>query len=314
MSDAVSDRRGVTILGIYVTDLAFRAGSMPAIGETVAGSAFAMGPGGKGSNQAIAAARAGARVSFISRVGRDSFGDGALALWRAEGIESLVQQDANDATGAAFIYVNEQTGENAIIVAPCVAMKIDRSDVQAAAGHIASAAVFMTQLEQSAQAALLGLEIARAADTLTIFNPAPALPFEESVYRLCDFITPNEHEAAALTGLAVNSVAQARLAGDVLLDKGVGCAVITLGEQGVLLHSRAQSVHIAALRAGTVVDTAGAGDAFNGGFAAALAEGKSALEAARFGNAVAALSVTRAGTAPAMPRRGEVLSLLDGKP
>jgi ribokinase len=234
-----------------------------------------------------------------------------MTLWKSEGIVPLVQQVSNDATGAAFIYVNETTGENAIIVAPCVALKIDELDVQAAAASIENACVFMTQLEQSAKAARRGLEIARAAKTITVFNPAPALPFDAAIYPLCDFITPNEIEAAILTGIAVTNLAQARLAGDALLAKGVGCALITLGAQGVLLHSKAMSVHLPALHAGDVLDTTGAGDAFNGGFATAISEGASATDAARFGTAVAAISVTRAGTAPSMPYRAEVQALLD---
>jgi ribokinase len=301
---------GVAILGIYVADLAFRASRLPGVGETIAGSGFAVGPGGKGSNQAVAAARAGARVSFVSRIGRDTFGEAAIALWQKEGIAPRVVQDDTGATGAAFIYVNERNGENAIIVVPGAAALIGVADVEAAADAIRDARVFMTQLEQPAAAAQRGLAIARDAGTLTVFNPAPALPFDDAVYALCDYITPNEHEAAALTGLPVGTLDEARRAGDALLARGVGCALITLGAQGALLHDATQSVHIPPLNAGPVRETTGAGDAFNGGFAAALAGGASALEAARFATAVAAISVTRAGTAPSMPQRHEIDELL----
>nr|WP_315236412.1 ribokinase [uncultured Albidiferax sp.] len=305
-----TSQHGVTVLGIYVADLAFRAAGLPGIGETVAGSTFAMGPGGKGSNQAVAAARAGGKVTFISKLGKDAFGDAALALWAQEGITTQVSQLADAATGAAFIFVQETTGDNAIIVSPGAAAHIHVSDVEAAASAIQGARVFMTQLEQSAAAAQRGLEIARAAGTTTIFNPAPALAFDDAVYALCDYITPNEHEAAALTGLPIGNLEQARKAGDALLAKGVGCALITLGAHGALLHSAQESVHIPPFEAGRVVETAGAGDAFNGGFATALAEGASPRAAARFGSAVAAISVTRAGTAPSMPTRAEVDALL----
>jgi ribokinase len=310
MTASSNPQSGVAILGIYVADLAFRASRMPSVGETIAGSGFAVGPGGKGSNQAVAAARAGARVVFISRIGRDTFGDAAIALWKKEGITPRVVQDDAVATGAAFIFVNDRNGENAVIVVPGAAALISVTNVEAAADAICAARVFLTQLEQPAAAAHRALAIARAAGTLTVFNPAPAVPFDAAVYALCDYITPNEHEAAALTGMAVNSIDDARRAGDALLSRGAGCALITLGAQGALLHDAAQSVHIPALNAGSVIETTGAGDAFNGGFAAALADGATALEAARFATAVAAISVTRAGTAPSMPQRHEIDALL----
>ncbi|WP_018181945.1 ribokinase [Kaistia granuli] len=305
-------RRGVAILGIFVADLAFRAGRMPGIGETIAGSGFKMGPGGKGSNQAVAAARAGAPVTFLSKVGKDAFGAIALDTWRAEGIVARVAELDDQPTGAAFIYVNDQSGENAIIVVPGAAATIGAGDVEAAADAIRAAAVFITQLEQPVAAARRGLEIARAAGVTTIFNPAPAEPFDDALYALCDYVTPNESEASFLTGVAVTDLASARRAGDAFLDKGVGTALITLGEAGVLLHSRDGSTHVPAMAPGPVVETAGAGDAFNGGFAAALARGADPVEAARFGCAVAGISVTRAGTAPSMPYLAEVEALLAG--
>ncbi len=302
--------RGVAILGIFVADLAFRAARMPAIGETLAGSGFKMGPGGKGSNQAVAAARAGADVTFISRIGRDDFGTVALQTWKAEGIVAAVQQSDDLPTGAAFIYVNELTGENAIIVVPGAAAAISVEDIERVADTIRGSAIFVTQLEQPVAAALRGLEIARAAGVTTIFNPAPAEPVPDAIYALCDYVTPNETEASLLTGVTVASIDDARRAGDVFLRKGARNALITLGENGSLLHGGGASLHIPPYSAGPVVETAGAGDAFNGGFAAALARGASPEEAARFGSAVAGISVTRPGTAPSMPYLAEVQSLL----
>jgi ribokinase len=302
--------RGVAILGIFVADLAFRAARMPAIGETVAGSGFQMGPGGKGSNQAVAAARAGAAVTFISKTGTDDFAAVADATWEREGISVRVQRDASRPTGAAFIYVNELTGENAIIVVPGAAAAITPADVDAAADAIREAAVFVTQLEQPIAAARRGLEVARAANVLTVLNPAPAAELDDDIYPLCDFVTPNETEASLLTGVQVESIDAARRAGDILLEKGVGTAIITLGEAGALLHGRDQSILLPAFNAGRVVETAGAGDAFNGAFAAALASGLSPPEAARFGCAAAGISVTRAGTAPSMATLEEVQALL----
>ncbi len=303
-------KQGVAILGIFVADLAFRAGRMPTIGETIAGSGFAMGPGGKGSNQAVAAARAGAKVSFISRIGADDFGAVARATWQREGIVARVVDDASRPTGAAFIYVNDTTGENAIIVVPGAAAAITAEDVSTVADAITGAAVFVTQLEQPVAAAQRGLEIARQGGVTTIFNPAPAEPVPDALYTLCDYVTPNESEAALLTGIAVTSLDDARRAGDVFLGRGVGTALITLGENGALLHSRSQSLHVPAFNAGSVVETAGAGDAFNGGFAAALARGEPPDRAARFASALAGISVTRPGTAPSMPMLAEVEALL----
>jgi len=300
----------VVILGIYVTDLAFRAERMPLLGETVAGSAFAMGPGGKGSNQAVAAARAGADVVFCTRIGNDAFGKIAQATWAAEGITSRASVIDDIATGAAHIYVDENTGGNAIIVAAGAAGTLGPDDVDAIEADIANAAVFVTQLEQPIPAAKRGLELARKHGVTTVFNPAPALALDDDIYPLCDYITPNETEAAALTGLAVKSVDDARRAADVLLSKGARAAIITLGEAGALLHSANESVLVPAFECGRVVETAGAGDGFTGGFAAALARGDSALDAVRFGCALASISVTRPGTAPSMPRLDEINALL----
>lgn len=300
----------VAILGVFVADLAFRAGRMPGIGETISGSGFKMGPGGKGSNQSVAAARLGADVTLISKIGRDEFGTVAKATWEKEGIRAEVAEVADQPTGAAFIFVDEVSGDNAIIVVPGAAATLMPADIDAAADAIRGAAVFVTQLEQPADTAERGLQVARRAGVITIFNTAPAEPFDDRLYPLCDYVTPNENEAKLLTGISVENVDEARKAGDVFLAKGVGAALITLGEAGALLHTKDQSTLVPAFKAGPVVETTGAGDAFNGGFAVALARGMAPLDAVRFGNAVAGISVTRAGTAPSMPSMAEVEALL----
>jgi ribokinase len=303
-------QQGVCILGIFVADLAFMGDRMPKIGETIAGSGFKMGPGGKGSNQSVAAARAGAKVTFISKIGRDTFGEVAQKTWAAEGIKAEVGISDQDPTGVAFIYVNDKTGENAIIVYPGAAGTLSPADVDAHAASIRGAKVFVTQLEQPVAAAQRGLEIARAAGVTTVFNPAPAERFPDAFYPLCDYIAPNESEAAAIVGFQLDSMDAARRAGDAILAKGAKNALITLGERGALLHSKSGSVHVPAVSAGSVIDTAGAGDAFVGGFAAAIANGVAPAEAVRFGCTVAGISVTRRGTAPAMPSRAEIDALL----
>ena len=304
--------RPVAILGTFVADLTFVAGRVPAMGETMLGEDFRIGPGGKGSNQAVAARRAGADVLLVAKLGRDDFGDMARKLYAAEGISARHLIDAAEQpTGAAWIFVDSRSGENAIIIVAGAGGAITPAEVEAAAEGIAGAAVFMTQMEVPSMAAARGLEIARESGVTTVFNPAPAAPFPESVYASVDFLTPNETEAAMLTGVPVRDLDQAEAAADRFLAKGVGAAVITLGERGAFVKSRTVRAHVPAFDAGAVVETTGAGDAFNGAFAAALAEGAAALEAVRFGCAAGALSVTRAGTAPSMPRRPEIETLLD---
>jgi ribokinase len=298
--------RPVVILGVFVADTAYRAARQPRLGETVLGESFALGPGGKGSNQAVAAARAGADVTMITRLGRDTFADMALATWAAAGVTPAVTHDPASYTGAAYIFIEAATGNNAIIVAPGAAGLISESDIDAQAARIAGAGVFVTQLEQPLPAALRGLQIAREAGVTTILNPAPAATLPPGMLALCDYVTPNESEAEALTGLPVTTIAEAEEAARALRAMGAGAAIITLGDKGALFHDGQVFVHVPAIDAGPVVETTGAGDAFNGGLAAALAEGMDPVAAVRFGCATAGISVTRPGTAPAMPSRAEI--------
>lgn len=307
-------RRPVVILGIFVADTAYRALRLPRIGETLLGEGFALGPGGKGSNQAVAAALAGGDAHLVTRLGRDAFADMARAIWTRAGVRPAVIEDAESYTGAAFIFVDDASGDNAIIVCPGAAARLSPTDVEANRALIAGAGVFVTQLEQPVAAARCGLEIARAAGVTTILNPAPAAPLDDALLALCDYVTPNETEAEALTGLPVTSIAEAETAAGALLLRGAGAVIITLGERGALYRDDAQTRHVPAITAGPVVETTGAGDAFNGGFAAALAEGRAVIEAIRFGSATAGLSVTRPGTAASMPARFEIDALLARAP
>jgi len=300
----------IVILGIFVADTAYRADRMPKMGETILGRTFALGPGGKGSNQAVAAAMAGGKTHFITRLGKDDFAAIARSTWDRAGVLPEVTEDADSYTGAAFIFLEEATGNNAIIVSPGAAARITPEDLEAKADLIRGASVFVTQLEQPIPAARRGLEIARAAGVRTILNPAPAAELDDALLGLCDFVTPNESEAEALTGISVTSVADAEKAADALLARGVGAVVITLGGNGALYRDRERSVHVPVISAGPVVETTGAGDAFNGGFAVALSEGRDVVDAVRFGCATAGISVTRPGTAPAMPTRAEIEALL----
>lgn len=305
-------RKPVIVLGVFVADTAYRAARQPKMGETVLGNSFALGPGGKGSNQAIAAARAGADAHIITRLGDDAFGQLARDSWNWAGVTPAVSTHKDGYTGAAYIFIEEATGNNAIIVSPGVAADLCKADIDAQADLIRGAGLFMTQLEQPVETAHHALALARAAGVTTILNPAPAAPLPEGMLGLCDIVTPNESEAEALTGLPVVTVADAEKAADWLLEAGAGTAIITLGAQGVFVKNADLCAHVPAMAPGPVVETTGAGDAFNGGLAAALAEGQDLLAAARLGCATAGLSVTRAGTARSMPDRAEIEALLGG--
>jgi len=306
-----TDKRWLTVLGSFIADLTVRAPSLPAWGETVLGAGFTVGAGGKGSNQAVAAARLGARVCFITKLGRDAFGDLARATWRADGIDTaFVTESPGRGTGAAAVIVHADHGENAIVVDPGSAMQLTVADVEAAAARIAQSAVFMAQLEVPRDVLARGLSVAHAAGVVTILNPAPALPLADALFAYCDYLTPNETEAAALAGFPVASVADAERAAAALQARGARCVIVTLGARGALVKTPALTMHVPAMDAGPVVETTGAGDAFNGALAVALSEGAAVLDATRFACAAAGISVTRAGTSAAMPTRAEVDALL----
>ncbi len=305
----------VFVLGSFAVDTVYRAPRIPASGETLIGSGFFLGPGGKGSNQAVAAARAGAQATFLTAIGRDHFADLARTLWRAEGINDSLVKMTEEPTGAAAILIDETTGANAIIVASGACGTLSREDVDGAERDIQKAAVFAVQLEVPMIAVLRGLQIARGAGVTTVLNPAPVpldgLPSE--LLPLVDYLIPNETEAGQLTGLPVDTWDQAKRAARRLLDRGCGHVIVTLGERGSLLCGRqGEPVQIPAWNPGAVVDTTGAGDSFCGAFAVLLAEGQSAETAARFASLAAGLSVTQHGAALSMPHRRDIDRLLGG--
>ena len=302
--------KDIVILGVFVADTAYRASRQPQIGETIIGNEFSLGPGGKGSNQAVAAALAGGNVHFISRLGKDDFATMAISLWEKSGITPHVTQYSDSYTGAAYIFIEDKTGNNAIIVSPGAAANINDDDITANKELIQGSRVFMTQLEQSLDAAGTALSFAKDGGAITILNPAPAQPLGENILKLCDFVTPNEIEAEQITGTPVKSINDAEIAADKLLEKGASAAVITLGEQGALFKDNNQIIHQPSYEVGPVVETTGAGDAFNGGLAVALAEEMPIDKALRFACATASISVTRQGTAPSMPNRHEIDTLI----
>jgi ribokinase len=301
----------IVVMGIFAADLIFHTPKLPAWTETVIGSGFAIGPGGKGSNQAIATARLGAPVEFLAKTGRDNFGDMARGIYAREGVGTRFLQDSADLpTGAAAIIIDDKAAENAIIVVPGAAAALTTQEIDQAAETIGSAAVFLTQLETPLPLVVHALRLARAKGVTTILNPAPATALSAEILALVDILTPNETEAAMLSGLPVTNTAEAEAAADALIARGAGSVVITLGEKGALLRRNGETVLAPAVKAGKLVDTTGAGDSFNAGIAVALSEGRSMAEALRFACAVAGLKVTRAGAGAGMPHRAEVDALL----
>ena len=297
----------IIVLGVFVADTSFRASRLPKIGETILGESFALGPGGKGSNQAVAAGKLGADVTIITCIGDDEFGKMALRTWQDAGVTPAVKKDRDAYTGAACIYVDSATGDNAIIISPGAAAEIDTDIIMQNQALIADSDVFITQLEQPIEAAHAGLKLAREHGSITILNPAPAAELPADIFPLCDYATPNESEAEALTGISVRTAQDAEHAAAILAEKGVKTPIITMGEQGAFLYGHGM---VPTFNAGAVVETTGAGDAFNGALATALANGHPPVEAVRFGCATAAISVTRAGAASSMPLKEEVDRLL----
>jgi len=297
----------IVILGVFVADTTFRAARMPKMGETILGDSFVLGPGGKGSNQAVAAGKLGGDVSFITRLGKDDFAKLALKTWQDAQVKPAIIEDEENNTGAAFIFVDTKNGDNAIIIAPGAAGKITPDILHHNKPLITESRIFMTQLEQPVEVALEGLKLAREHGKITILNPAPAASLPDEIFGLCDYITPNETETEALTGLPVHTLEEAEKAAHALAQKGVGTPIITMGAQGAYLYGHGL---IPAYHAGEVVETTGAGDAFNGALATALAEGQTDIQAVHFGCATSAIAVTRAGAAPSMPARKEVEKFL----
>lgn len=297
----------ITVLGSYNTDLTTFTPRMPQPGETILGSGFKTGPGGKGSNQAVAAARVGAWVSFVGRIGQDMFGEMALRTWKEAGVDTAcVRQSSEQATGVATILVDSH-GENMIVVASGANFAVSPADVEAAADAIANSKVVLTQLETPLPAVRRLLELGRAQGVLTILNPAPGQPLDRDLLALCDIITPNQTEAEIITGVPSTDAESAARA---LREHGARTVVMTLGGEGVLLYDNQGPRRFAAFKVDRVVDTTGAGDAFNGALAVALAEGRSMPDAIRFASATGAISVTRPGATESMPTRAEVDALL----
>lgn len=279
----------VCVLGSANLDLVANVPRLPGPGETVSGTAYHEYPGGKGLNQAVAAARAGARTAFVGAVGRDSAGDVLLAVMAEEHIDASRVQRVHEPTGRALIGVAD-SGENSIIVVPGANSTVGSATVP-------PAVVLLAQLEVPLVAVRTAFRSARAAGTITVLNPAPAQPLDEEMLRECDLVVPNEHELQLLGGVPR------------LLELGARAVVVTLGARGAELHT-SEGVQAVAPFAVTPVDTTAAGDSFCGALCARIAAGEQLPTALRFAAAAGALCTTRAGAVPSIPRLSEIEALL----
>jgi ribokinase len=303
--------KNILVVGSSNTDMIIRVPRIPKPGETVLGGEFAMAPGGKGANQAVAAARAGGRVTFIARVGDDVFGSRALENFKADGIDTkFIVRDGSAPSGVALINVGSD-GENAISVASGANAGLSEDDVADAAAAFDTANILLMQLETPPRTVLAGAREARKRGLPVMLNPAPARPLDDELVGLVSILTPNAPEAESLTGVSVSGESGVRRAADILRQRGPRVVVITLGDRGCFASSRDFEGFVPAF-AVTAVDTTAAGDVFNGALAVALAEESGLAEGLRFASAAAAVSVTRRGAPPSAPARGEIVGFLSG--
>ena len=299
----------ITVVGSLNMYLVARAPRIPQPGETIICSDCHTVPGGKGANQAVATARLGAQVSMDGREGRDAFAESLLNNLAAAGVDhTFVVHDPEAATGVALIAVDD-AGQNSIIVASGANVRLSPADVDGAEAAIAGADALLLQLESPLETVTRAAEVARAHGVTVILNPAPARPLPAALLSLVDVLIPNESETALLTGLPVGDPAEAEAAAAALRELGVGTVILTLGERGALLAREDGAEYFPAFEV-TPVDTTAAGDAFVGGFAVALAEGRSLAEAVQWGNGAGALATTKLGAQPSLPTRQDLEGLL----
>jgi len=299
----------IVVIGSSNVDMIIRGDRIPKPGETIIGGKFYKAAGGKGANQAVAAARAGGRVTFLSRVGNDVFGQEAIQGYRNDKINvNYVKVDHTESTGIALILVDSK-GENCISVASGANMKLDKSDIKDATIELDNADVVLMQLETPIETIEYIIKSLKNKQVKTILNPAPALKISDDLLAHLTIITPNETEVELLTGVIVNDEKDALKASKILLDKGVKNVIITMGKKGAFLHSELGSILIPSFEV-NALDTTAAGDTFNGAFAVAVAEGKALEDAVKYANAAAAISVTKMGAQPSIPLKKEIENFL----
>ena len=292
----------ILVIGSLNADLVVRAPHFPAPGETISGGDLATIPGGKGANQAVAAARQGVRVSMLGRVGRDNFGDFLLDNLRANQVDTTLVQRDDAATGTAIIVV-DANGQNSIVLSPGANGQVKPADVDPAS--LPHPKLVLLQLEIPLESVIHAAAAARGLGARVLLNPAPARPLPDELIAQTDFLIPNETELSLLTDQPVTDTASAESAAQTLLAKGVQTVIVTLGANGALVVTPEKTTHVPPFHV-DVVDTTAAGDAFIGGFAASLLHGLSLGEAVRHGNACGALAATKFGAQPSLPTAEDV--------
>jgi ribokinase len=309
----MTDTPRICMVGSSNTDLIARVPRLPQAGETLRGNSFRTGFGGKGANQAVMAAKLGGQVSVVTKLGRDTFGEETLFNFRQQGIDtSHVLFDDRAASGVALIVVDENTGQNSIVIVPGANDGLSPADVRAASEAITSAQMVLCQIEIPLATTREALRIARGAGVTTIFNPAPAAPLDDELLSLTDILIPNEVEVGMLMERAVETDSQLVDAARALQARGPKILVITLGRRGVVVFEGENEPHRIPVEQVKAVDSTGAGDAFVGSFAYLLGTGRDVVDAARRASAIATRSVLKPGTQSSFPTRSEVASLLDG--
>jgi ribokinase len=292
----------ITVVGSFAVGMTIRAPKLPIFGETMLGGDFDMGPGGKGSNQAVATARLGARSSLLAMVGADKLASIATDLYAAEGVDSsLVTAREERPTGVGFIILNSK-GENFIILDMGANELLDAAAVEAGEAQIAASDVVMTVLEVPTSAAARAMELGRKHGATTILNPAPARALPAAIFESVDYLTPNESELRILLDLPADDPRSSRELAEELRRRGARSVITTLGRNGAVILTDTLDIRIPAIEV-EVTDTTGAGDAFNSGFAVALAEGRDLIEAVRFGVVCGGMACTKLGVIPSLPNR-----------
>jgi ribokinase len=302
----------IVVVGSSNTDMIIKTNKIPKPGETVIGGKFYKAAGGKGANQATAAARAGGNVAFVAKVGNDLFGNEAIMGFKNDGINiDYLNKDSEEASGIALILV-DSIGENSIAVASGANLNLLESDIKKAQEEISHAAVLLMQLEIPIETVEAAAKIACATGAKVILNPAPAQALSDDLLKCISILTPNESEAELLTGVEVNNENDAKKAAKILLEKGVELVIITLGASGALAATKEESKLIPGFKV-DAIDTTAAGDVFNGALAVAISENKELHDSIRFAHAAAAISVTKIGAQPSAPNRSEIEEMLTSK-
>ena len=304
------DKAKVAVVGSSNMDLVVKSTRIPAVGETILGGDFIMAPGGKGANQAVAAAKLGAQVYFIAKLGDDIFGQQSLNNFKKEGVNTTYVVQTNEAPSGVALIMVDQKGSNSIVVAPGANQKLSPEDVKKAESDIASSGAVVAQLEVPLETIECAAQLANSFKVSFILDPAPAQKLSAELLKMIDVLTPNETEAQILTDTEVTDEKSARRASDKLLSSGVKTVILTMGEQGFLLADTEKTEFVTARKV-QAVDSTAAGDAFTGSLAVGLAEGKTVSQAASFANYVAALSVTKMGAQPSMPTLQEVQDFMN---